>query len=162
MYSKVIQLYTYIHSCFIFFSWCLSQEIGYVNSSLWYTVGLGCLSILKLSSLHLLTPNSQSSPLLPPPLANRKSILYVETISFSSLFFKVKNPGPEWGKILVHFLIVTNSISWFHPLNLGHFIFILFFTLLCLGGMCICIHFEKPKKNIHRHFQCPKNCISWG
>ena len=43
---SVICIYTFLF--YILFHYGLSQEIGYVNSSLWYTVGLGCLSILNL------------------------------------------------------------------------------------------------------------------
>ena len=47
LYSKVTQFYTYRHSFFnILFHYGLSQEIGY--SSLCYTVGPCCLSILYI------------------------------------------------------------------------------------------------------------------
>ena len=47
LYSKVIQLYIYIHILFhILFHYGLSQDIEY--SSLCYTVGPCCLSILYI------------------------------------------------------------------------------------------------------------------
>ena len=69
--AKWLQLYIYVCVCvcvfffIFFFHYDLSQVTEY--SSLCYTVGPCCLSILYIT--HLLTPNSQSIPLhqSPPP-----------------------------------------------------------------------------------------------
>ena len=66
LYSKVTQSYICIHFfSHIVFHHGLSQETGY--SSLCYTVGPHCLTILDVIVLHLPTSNSQSIPLPPPP-----------------------------------------------------------------------------------------------
>ena len=63
LYSKVMQSYIYMHSLsYIIFHNNLSQETGY--SSLCYT---SLLIHSKCNSLHLLTPNSPSILLPPPP-----------------------------------------------------------------------------------------------
>ena len=66
LYSKVTQPYMYTHyfSQTVFHQ-VLSQETGYC--SLCYIVGSHCLIHSKGTSLHLLTPSSQSIP-LPPVL----------------------------------------------------------------------------------------------
>ena len=46
MYSKVIQLYIYTHILFLIFHYRLLHGIGY--SSLCYTVGPYCLSVLYI------------------------------------------------------------------------------------------------------------------
>ena len=74
LYSKVTQFYTYIHSFFnILFHYGLSQEIGY--SSLYYTVGRCCLSILTVI-VWVYQPQipSPSLSLPPAPLATTSMI----------------------------------------------------------------------------------------
>ena len=65
--------YSYIHVCILFnilFHYGLSQDVEY--SSLCYTLGPCCLSILYKLVLHLLTPTSQYIP-----LSNHTSVFYV-------------------------------------------------------------------------------------
>ena len=90
LYSKVTHLYTYRHSFFnSLFYYGLSQDIAY--SSLCYTVGPCCLSVLY--SLPLLIPNSQSfSPPPPLPLGNHKSL---NTISLSPVILTA-TPGGNY------------------------------------------------------------------
>ena len=78
LHSKVIQLYLHIYILFhILFHYGLLQDIEY--SSLCYTVGPCCLSILYILSLTTTLP---PPPLL--PLGNHKSVLYVcESFSVS-------------------------------------------------------------------------------
>ena len=73
--------YTHIYILFhILFYYSLSQDIEY--SSLCWTVGHCCLSILYIIVCILLISNSQSIPPPPLPLGNHKSVLFVSLFLF--------------------------------------------------------------------------------
>ena len=69
---------------YILFLYGLSQEVGY--SSLCFTVGPCCLSVLNVIVCILSTPYSQPILLFPRPLGNHKSHLYVcESVKYDVL-----------------------------------------------------------------------------
>lgn len=68
----------------------------------------------------------------------------------------MKNPGPEWGKIIGPLPTATNSISWFHPPKPDIFIFY-FIPYSPFVLRDVHLHsFWKPKKNITGIFSAKK------
>ena len=81
MTQSYIYIYVYIYAHTFFshtiFLLVLSRELGYLDIVPYAVQWTSLLIHSTYNSLHLLTPNSPSTPLPPLSLGNHKSVLYV-------------------------------------------------------------------------------------